>query len=131
MGRGSSKASGGSGVVAALKGVSGYNVTFNGEDRQYFFEKHDDVTYYKTSINDIGEPTPNNMTETQMVNRMKENGASVNSMSKSELTKLYKGYQDDRKKTNEILNLAYVQDKTMKRGSRTNRIGTRVRRRKR
>ena len=97
---------------------------------QYFFQKQDGVTYYKNGIGEIGEPTPQNMTEQQMIDRMKSNGATVNKMSKSELTQIYDDYKADRKQTNDFLDQAYVQDKTMKRGSKYNRIGTRVRRRK-
>ena len=121
---------GGGGAATALNGTSGYNVTVNGQNMQYFFEKQDGVTYYKNSIGAIGEPTPENMTERQMIDRMKNNGVTVNKMSKSELTQLYDSYKSDRAQMNEFLNQAYVQDKTMKKGSKANRIGSRVRRRK-
>ena len=130
MGRGSSKA-GGAGGNIDIKGINGYDVkTADGQKMTFFFEKSEGITYYKNGIGEIGEPTPNNMTEKEFISRVEQNGASVDKMTKSEVKRKYDEYKKDREETNRVLDEAYVRDKTMKKGSKTNRIGTRVRRRK-
>ena len=135
MGRGSSKAGGGSGgggmVADAIKGMTGYKIqTPSGDNMEMYFEKRNGDTYYTSEIGATPERTPNGMTEREMVSRIQDNGGVVEKYTKSELIEKEERRRKNRKESNKMLDQAYVNDKDMKQGSRSDRTGNRVRRRR-
>lgn len=110
---------------------SGYVIkTENGETLNMYFSKQGGKTYYSNTINGIPEPTPNNWTEKQMIDRITENGGTITKKTKADLRREYSNYQQGRKETNAILDRAYVSDSTFVRGSRADRIRRRASRRR-
>lgn len=110
MGRGSSKAGGGgnkatlSSEYSNIQGVTGYSIkTADGNNMEFYFSKQDGQTYYRNTLSEVPEPTPNNMTESQMINRIKQNGATVKKYSDKELQDKEKKRLKDRKETSDFL----------------------------
>lgn len=97
---------------SSVKGINGYNVvTANGENRTFYFEKSGDTTYYRNSINGVGEPTPENMTEKEMIQRIQNNGGTVTKKTTKELQAEMDAYKKDREATNELLNNVYARNR--------------------
>lgn len=118
-------------AIERVRDVNGYNVkTADGTNVDYYFVKNGDNTYYGTEINHIDEVTPNNWTEKQMINRIKSNGGTVSQYKEKEIVDKEVARIKDRRATDKFLNESYVQDKTMKKGSKANRIRGRVNKRK-
>lgn len=93
-------------------GMTGYNVTTaNGQKMTYYFEKSDEGTMYKRSIGALYEPTPNNMTEKEFIQRVQANGGTVEKISNAELARQQEEYRQDRERTNEFLNNTYARNK--------------------
>ena len=115
MGRGSSKAGGSAFTKEAEKNVSGmtgYNVTTaNGDTMEFFFRKDGGETFYTNSIGGTPEPTPNNWTEKQMIERIEDNGGSTEKYSKKELVEKEAKRLEDRAKTSKVLDAAYARNK--------------------
>lgn len=125
-GRGASSGGGGGATIPK----SGYTITSeNGQTIEWYFRKEGNNTYYSNTINGIPKPTPNNLTEKEMIERVKANGGVVNKKSKAQLKSEQKEYERQRKETDDILNQAFLRDKDFVRGSRSNRIRSRASRR--
>lgn len=94
-------------------GISGYNVTTsNGQKMIFYFEKSPDgTTYYRNTINGVGEPTPNNMTEKEFVERIKNNGGTADRMSDADITKQLADYKKDREEFNDMMNREYARNR--------------------
>ena len=137
MAKGASKLGGGnnggrgmSEAVQNMKGINGYKVTTaTGDEVEMFFTKNGDTNYYKNSLTDTFEETPNNWTEKQMIDRINENGGNAQKYSKQELEDKEQTRIEQRRQSDKLLDAAYLQDETMKRGSRANRIRNRNRKR--
>lgn len=69
------------------------------------------------------------MSPKQMIEQLKKTTKNVKTISRSEKEKSLKEYKEDRSKTNDFLNRAYVSDKHFVKGSRANRITNRVNKR--
>lgn len=122
MGRGSSKIGGGGGAGGDnsilsqakenIKGVSGYNVTAaNGDNIEFYFSKDSNGnTLYGNAINDITNETPNNWSESQMINAIKNNGGSVSKYNQNQLLQIEVNRLNDRAATNTVLNNAYARN---------------------
>lgn len=119
-------------AAEAVKGMTGYKVqTASGDNMEVYFRKQGGETYYTSEFGAIPEKTPNNMTEREMVNRIKDNGGKVEKYTKAELVEKEEKRRKNRKESDKMLDQAYVNDRDMKQGSRSDRTGNRARRRKR
>lgn len=134
MAKGKSKIGGGSSsggrseAEQNVKGINGYKVTTaSGDEMELFFAKNGDTNYYKRDLTEMFEETPNNWTEKQMIDRINENGGKAEKYSKKELVDKEQNRIEQRKQSDALLNQAYVSDKTMKKGSKANRIRNRNR----
>jgi hypothetical protein len=103
----------------------------DGEEKTYFFEQSKGKNYYHDTVGGIAEPTPQNMTPKEMMERMAANGAKVSIMSVNERKKIEAEYRKDRQQTNDFLNRAYLTDKTFVKGSRADRTARRAAKRSR
>ena len=119
MGRGTSKAggSGGGGSINTqakenIKGLSGYNiVTANGDNVEFYFRKSEGDTYYSNTINGDFEQTPNNWTEQEMIQAVKNNGGTVDKYSNKQLIDIEEKRLKDRAETDKLLNQQYARNK--------------------
>lgn len=104
-------------------GISGYNVTAsNGQKLTFYFEKSSDgTTYYRNTINGVGEPTPDNMTEKQFIERIKNNGGTADKMSDADITKQLADYRKDREEFNAMMNRESVRNRGADLGERAYR----------
>lgn len=110
---------------------SGYVVTSaTGQTTEWYFTKANGQTYYRNTIGEMPTPTPNGWTEKQMIDRVVANGGSAQAKSRSELKREYSQFVNEKEQTNELLNQAYVSDRTFVRDSRALRIGRRASRRR-
>ena len=109
---------------------SGYTVTSaTGQTMEWYFSSANGQNYYRNSIGEIPEPTPNNWTDKQMIARVKENGGTAKEKTKTELKKEYAQYTSEKEATNRLLNQAYVSDRAFVKNSRQYRTGRRAARR--
>jgi hypothetical protein len=111
--------------------ISGLDVTLNGETTRYYFTKIGSQNYYQRGVDGTPEPTPLNMSAKEFRDRVEKSGASVREVSSAERRSDEDDYKRDRASTNKFLNTADVQDRTMKRGSKANRLASRIAKRKR
>ena len=111
--------------------ISGLDVTLNGETTRYYFTKIGSQNYYQRGVDGTPEPTPLNMSVKEFRDRVEKSGASVREVSSAERRSDEDDYKRDRASTNKFLNTADVQDRTMKRGSKANRLASRIAKRKR
>lgn len=88
------------------------------------------IIFFSRGAGATPEPTPNNMSPRQMVQRLKKNAQNVKTISKSEKARALKDYKKDRKEVDKFLNQAYVSDRTFVKGSRSDRITNRANKRK-
>lgn len=102
-GRGSSSGMGSKGGAGKIK-TRGVSVSLNGETTEYYFHSSEGTNYYQRLIDGKPQPTPNNMTMQEFINRAKSNGASVKKISDQEIKRTKQDYKKDREKTNEWLN---------------------------
>ena len=112
-------------------GVSGIDVTNRGETTRYYFTKKNGVTYYQRGIGGTPEPTPGNMSAREFRKRVEANGATVKSVSASTREADMKNYKEDRKRTNEFLDIQSAQmggNRSDQRRATRSRRGTRKRR---
>lgn len=93
----------------------------------YFFTSKNGINYYQRGISVEPEQTPNNISKLEFRKRLVENGASVKEISLKEKKKMEKEYEKERKITEQQLIQHDLQDKTMKYGTRMNRIMNRRR----
>ena len=125
MAKGSSKGGGGGANNALLniENTNGYDITTaNGEKMQFFIRDNGKgTTFFRRDLSDMLEPTPAGMTEKQMIQAIKDNGGTVKKIPAKQLEAMELKRLADRKKTDAFLNQAYVNDTTMKKGSKTNR----------
>ena len=112
-------------------GYSGMDVTKDGETTRYYFTSKNGINYYQRGIGGTPEPTPLNMSASEMRRRVQANGASVRSVSPSERAAERKAYKVDKEATKRFLDHHDVSNKIMSRGSRTERTANRVNRRRR
>ena len=99
-------------AIDNVDGVNGYAVkTSNGENMEFYFKKTNEGTFYGNAINRIDEPTPNNMTERQMIDRIKSNGGKTSKYSKNELVDKEVTRIQDRRETNNMLNREYARNR--------------------
>ena len=130
MGRGSSKAGGGGAVAGNIN--SAYTVTSNtGQTLQWYFTTSNGNTFYRNSIGAMPEPTPGNMTESEMISRVKANGGSAQKKTNAQIRREYSEYEKGREETNAFLNSAYLTDRAFTRGMRASRTTNRANRRRR
>ena len=122
---------GGSSRMGSAGGYSGMDVTKDGETTRYYFTSKNGINYYQRGIGGTPEPTPLNMSASEMRRRVQANGASVRSVSPSERAAERKAYKVDKEATKRFLHHHDVSNKTMSRGSRTERTANRVNRRRR
>lgn len=95
-----------------IQGVNGYSVkAANGENMEFYFRKSGDNTFYANRIGDRYEPTPNNWTEKQMINRIKSNGGTADKYSNTQLLDKEINRLKDRAEMNTFLNNAYARNK--------------------
>jgi len=71
----------------------------------------DGETYYSNSLGVVPEPTPNDWTEKEMIDAIKNNGSQVQKYSKSELVNKEAERLKDREETERFLNLEYARNK--------------------
>ena len=118
MGRGRSKVSASN--DARIRGISGgYTVTSaDGSKSEWYFSKVDGQNYYKRSIGDTPRPTPNNMSEREIIGRIKANGGTVDKKSASDLKREYEAYRRERSEMDKFLDGAYVGDRTFVKSTR-------------
>ena len=93
-----------------VKGMSGYHVSGDGIDLDFYFQKVDGETYVSNNIGDIPEPTPNNWTEKEMIDALKQNGSQVEKYSKSQLINQESERIKYRQQTNDFLNNEYARN---------------------
>ena len=122
MAKDASKGGGGGGLVN-IENTNGYDITTaNGEKMQFFIRQTDGgVTFFRRDLSDIMEPTPEGMTEKEMIQAIKNNGGTVRKISAKQLEAMERARLAARKKSDELLNQAYVNDKKKKKGSKANR----------
>ena len=105
-----------------IQGVTGYNVTAaNGDNMEFYFKKSGDNTFYANKIGDMYEPTPNNWTEKQMINRIKSNGGTADKYSNTQLLDKEINRIKDRAEMNTFLNNAYARNKEADQGNKAYR----------
>ena len=68
---------GGSSRMGSAGGYSGMDVTKDGETTRYYFTSKNGINYYQRGIGGTPEPTPLNMSASEMRRRVQANGASV------------------------------------------------------
>lgn len=117
--------------MGSAGGYSGMDVTKDGETTRYYFTSKNGINYYQRGIGGTPEPTPLNMSASEMRRRVQANGASVRSVSPSERAAERKAYKVDKEATKRFLDYHDVSNKIMSRGSRTERTANRVNRRRR
>lgn len=126
---------GGKSGISAKSSGSGYTgldvTTKDGETIRYYFTSNAGENYYQRGIGGNPEPTPLNMSVKEFRDRVEKSGASVREVSSAERRSDEDDYKRDRASTNKFLNTADVQDRTMKRGSKANRLASRIAKRKR
>ncbi len=126
---------GGKSGISAKSSGSGYTgldvTTKDGETTRYYFTSNAGENYYQRGIGGNPEPTPLNMSAKEFRDRVEKSGASVREVSSAERRSDEDDYKRDRASTNKFLNAADVQDRTMKRGSKANRLASRIAKRKR
>lgn len=125
------KSKSGFGKSGGSSRISGLDVTLNGETTRYYFTKSGSQNYYQRGVDGTPEPTPLNMSAKEFRDRVEKSGASVREVSSAERRSDEDDYKRDRASTNKFLNAADVQDRTMKRGSKANRLASRIAKRKR
>lgn len=92
-------------------GTTGYDVINASGDRMtFYFQTVGDTTFYKNTIGEMGEPTPNNMTESEFIQRIKNNGGTVTKKTDEEIAKEYSDYRNDREATNKFLDAYAVRN---------------------
>ena len=132
MGRGRSGVSSGGGGSGIPNVNSAYTFTDgSGNTMEMYFSKMDGQNYYSRGIGETPNPTPNNMTPSQMVGRARANGYTVDKKSNKTLKEEYDAYKKDKAETQRVLDAAYVSDSNFVKGSRANRIGNRAAARRR
>lgn len=124
-GRGASSVNAGTGGISSAYSVR----TADGQNLEFYFRRYNGETYYSNTINGEPQATPNGWTESQMIDRIVQNGGTVDKKTQSQLRDEYSQYQEDRRQTNEFLNQAYLTDRDFVRGSRANRVRLRASRR--
>lgn len=107
-------------------GLSGLDVTKDGETTRYYFSKSNGRNYYQRSIGGTPEPTPLNMSPNEFKRRVESNGATTKTVSDSDKRRDQARYKEDRRKTNDFLNRSEF-DKEASRGTRLDRKGNRFR----
>ena len=108
----------------------GVSFTDSAGKHTWFFETKGKNHFFSRGAGATPEPTPNNMSPRQMVQRLKKNAQNVKTISKSEKARALKDYKKDRKEVDKFLNQAYVSDRTFVKGSRSDRITNRANKRK-
>lgn len=94
-----------------VKGVNGYNVvSSDGTKREFYFQTEGGKTYYSNSLGVVLEPTPNDWTEKEMIDAIKNNGGQVQKYSRSELVNKEAERLKDREETNRFLNNEYARN---------------------
>lgn len=124
---------GSSGISAKSDNLrrTGLDVTTKGgKTTRYYFTNNAGENYYQRGIGGTPNPTPLNMSAQEFRDRAEKSGASVRQLSSSEILADVRSYTENRTITNRFLNLADVQDRTMKRGTKANRTASRIARRK-
>lgn len=114
---------GGRGGTSGIGGVglSGLDVTKDGETTRYYFSKSNGRNYYQRSIGGTPEPTPLNMSPNEFKRRVESNGATTKTVSDSDKRRDQARYKEDRRKTNDFLNKANTSTEARK-GTRADRI---------
>lgn len=107
-------------------GLSGLDVTKDGETTRYYFSKSNGRNYYQRSIGGTPELTPLNMSPNEFKRRVESNGAITKTVSDSEKRKDQTRYKEDRRKTNDFLNKANTSAEARK-GTRADRISRKFR----
>ncbi len=102
----------------------------DGNEMGLIIELRNKEVYWQNSRGDINQ-LPSNVTATDYVNRVVNNGGTVQRLTKADLDKRDAAHQAYRKAMDAFLNSAYVNDSTMKRGSRADRNSNRANRRTR
>lgn len=100
---------GSSGMGDESNGLHGMDVTVNGETTRYYFSSQDGVNYYQRGIGADPTPTPLNMSQKEFKERVENNGAITRKISTAERKKDMADYKEDRKQTNEFLNMSDAQ----------------------
>lgn len=104
---------GGRGVSSGMgdesNGLHGMDVTVNGETTRYYFSSQNGVNYYQRGIGADPTPTPLNMSQKEFKERVENNGAATRKISTAERKKDLANYKEDRKQTNEFLNMSDAQ----------------------
>lgn len=98
----SGSGAGGSGG-GLLGGMQGLDVTVNGETTRYYFASKNGENYYQVGTGGRLNPTPQNMTAKEFMDRVKANGGAVKKVSAKEKAKDEVKYQADRKETDKFL----------------------------
>lgn len=101
--------------------ITAFTIEKDGVKMQYFFLSKGGNNYYKRSIQGTPKPTPQNMTASEFRSRAISNGAKVKNISSAQVKKLEKQYGENKKKTDKILDQAYVSDRHFVKGSRSER----------
>lgn len=115
-------------------GLHGYTVvTKDGNETTFYFEKNDDgETFYKNRIGEMGEPTPEGMTEQEFMDRVRNNGNSVTQMSDENIANQLSEYAKDRAELEKFLQRVSVRSDVadqISRAYRTTRKASRINRR--
>lgn len=126
---------GGKSGISAKSSGSGYTgldvTTKDGETTRYYFTSNAGENYYQRGIGGSPEPTPLNMSAKEFRDRVEKSGAAVREVSSSERKSDEDDYKRDRASTKKFLDMADVQNGTMRRGTKANRLASRTAKRKR
>ena len=107
-GRGAGGIGGSSGISPT---TSAYTVKNGNNTVEWYFSKSGDTNYYRNTINGQPEPTPNNWSPKEMIDRVKENGGTVEKKTTAQLKKEVKKYQKEKAEMNDFLNREYARNR--------------------
>lgn len=107
----------------ALSGnsFSGAKVTFEGATTEYYFTKRNGINYVQRDINGTPNPTPDNMSAKEYLQRAQNNGAEVHKISSKEIAAKKKAHKKHRQEMDRFLNHQSASDRMMAKGSRAAR----------
>lgn len=124
---------GGRGGKSSLKtGLrhTGIDITVDGKTTRYYFSSNEGNNFYQRGLENRLQPTPQNKTASDFIEGAKKNGAIVKILTSAQKKADLERYEKHRKEINEVLNEAYARDKMFVKGSRMERIGNRVQKRR-
>lgn len=124
-GRGASSGNGSGSAVA------GAQISFNGMTNTYYFYKNGNNNFYQRGFGGEIEPTPNNMSGKEFVERAKSNGADVQTIPAKQVSKQRKDYYNERNNRPDYeLGYGTGNMRAYSKQARRNRIATRAMMRK-